>query len=93
MWGLWSKYIRKFCKFRLCFYKTSGQGGAFLDDTHISAEIGKGRTQLTPNVFVGCRHMTREKLLILSTEESCKDRFNKALSKKNFQMLSESECL
>ena len=64
--------------------QTSGQGGASLDDTHISPETGRGRMQLMPNVFVGYRHVTQEELLILSTaEESCKDRFNKALSKKN----------
>lgn len=79
---------------RAVFLQTSRQGGSSLDGTHISPETRRGRIQLMPNVFVGCRHMMQEELLILSTaEESCKDCFNIALSKKNLQMLSESECL
>lgn len=74
--------------------QNSRQGGASLDDTHVSPETGKGRIELMPDVFVGCRHMTQKKLLVLSTAaESCKDHFDGALSKKPLQMLSESECL
>lgn len=74
--------------------QTFGQGGASPDDPHVSPETRRGRLELTPDVFVGCRYMTLEELLVLSTAaESCKDHFKRALSKKPLLMLSESECL